>query len=36
MDNLVGKYLVLANVQKVQEDALYSRCDKTVIFEKEV
>lgn len=36
MDNLVGKYLVLANVQKVQEDALYSRCDKTVIFEKEL
>lgn len=34
MDNLVGKYLVLANVQKVQENALYSRCDKTVIFEK--
>lgn len=36
MDNLVGKYLVLANVQMIQENALYSRCDKTVIFEKEL
>lgn len=36
MADLVGKYLILANVQIIQEDALYSRCDKTVIFEKEL
>ena len=36
MDNLVGKYLILANVQMIQENALYSRCDTTVIFEKEL
>ena len=35
MDDLLGKYLVFANLQEIQENSLYCRCDKTVIFEKE-
>lgn len=36
MDKLTGKYLIFANLLKIQEDSLYCRCDKTVIFEKDI
>jgi CRISPR/Cas system-associated exonuclease Cas4 (RecB family) len=35
MDDLLGKYLVFANLQEIQEDSLYSRCDKTALYIRE-
>lgn len=36
MNELLGKYLILANLQEIQEDALYCRCDKTVLYIREM
>lgn len=36
MDKLLGKHLIFANLQEIQEDSLYCRCDKTALYIREI